>query len=139
MAATEQCLNLCLPTMTQARCKHATQCISLVHADVLRIARQRHVLCTSDYLLGTSCPEIPGPFLTLTETTFHKHLQQCWHLCSQHGLDMDNILAWTNGFHYYQEVIQGYRYHQLGSSPLGGCLFFLIHDGSVVKASVSGT
>ena len=32
--------HMCLPIMTQAGCEHATQCISLVHADALRIALQ---------------------------------------------------------------------------------------------------
>ena len=32
---------MCLPTMTQAGSEHATQCMSLVHADALRIAPQR--------------------------------------------------------------------------------------------------
>ena len=30
--------SMCLPTVTQVELEHMTQCISLVHADVLRIA-----------------------------------------------------------------------------------------------------
>ena len=33
--------HICLPTMTQAGCEHAMQCISLVHADAPCIAPQR--------------------------------------------------------------------------------------------------
>ena len=35
---------MCLPTMTQAGCKHMTQCVGLVDADALRIAPQRQTL-----------------------------------------------------------------------------------------------
>ena len=53
MAATERHLNLCLPTTIQAGRKHATQCTSLVHADVLRIAPQRQpAKCKVGLLLG---------------------------------------------------------------------------------------
>ena len=44
-SATEQRLNLCLPTILQKRgANTGTQCVRLVHADMLRIAPQRSIL-----------------------------------------------------------------------------------------------
>ena len=40
---------MCLPTMTQAGCEHTMQCVTLVHADTLRIAPQRQ----TDAIIGS--------------------------------------------------------------------------------------
>ena len=47
MAATEQRLNLCvcpLCVCPQGGCEHTTQCIRLVHTNILRIAPQRQII-----------------------------------------------------------------------------------------------